>query len=350
MKSYTLKEVSKKINVSPGTLRKWEEDFEDLLDIPRTKQGARIYTDIEIELLLEIKQMTDKKLGKDAFNREKQSKEAIPPEPEITLETTFEEAEFPPEPKITLGTTIEEAEFPPEPKITLETTIEEAMALNKDLQIDFESSAPLEPDLSLEIISDESISRAPAAESSMKSTELLFEVMENYKETFLSEVKNEIRSVVRKEVLDEVRKEISKGTFVTVKSISDSIYKSTEHTKAEIRGLSDSVEKASEETSDSLKQLSNKVTHASLETSEEIFSLSKQLSETSEELSHYVDVTNNEITSLTEAIAEERELLIEERNHYRQEVTQREVAFQQMLTNFRDVAAGKEKKWWKFWA
>lgn len=322
MKTYTLKEVSKKINVSPGTLRKWEQDFEDLLDIPRTKQGARIYTDLEIELLLEIKQMADKKVSKEAIRQEIQKIE----EPE-------------------------DVEIPAMQEDSSEMFLEEVMPSEPELSLDIpleKSSAP-DHEIPLETVADEAITPVPIEEIAMKNTELFFEAMETYKKTFLSEVKDEIRSVMRKEVLDEVRKEITKGTYVTVKSISDSIYKSTENTKAEIQELSDSVEKISEETTDSLKQLANKVTHASLETSEEIFSLSKQLSETSEELSHYVDVTNNEISGLAEAITKDREILIEERNQYRNEVTQRELAFQQMLTNFRDVAAAKEKRWWKFW-
>ncbi|MEH7120705.1 MerR family transcriptional regulator [Neobacillus vireti] len=323
MKTYTLKEVSKKINVSPGTLRKWEQDFDDLLDIPRSKQGARIYTDLEIELLLEIKQMVDKKVAKEAIRQEIQKIE----EPE--------------------------AESPPMHEEILETYQAHTISLEQEVSLNIShEKAGTEPpqQVPLELVSEEAIPSVTLEDTAKKSAEMFFEAMETYKDTFLTEVKDEIRSVVRKEVLEEVRKEITKGTFVTVKSISDSIYKSTENTKAEIQVLSNSVEKASEETADTLKQLANKVSHASLETSEEIFSLSKQLSETSEELSHYVDVTNNEILSLAEAITKDREILIEERNQYRQEVTQRELAFQQMLTNFRDVAAAKEKRWWKFWA
>ena len=324
MKTYTLKEVSKKINVSPGTLRKWEQDFDDLLDIPRSKQGARIYTDLEIELLLEIKQMVDKKAGKEAIRQEIQKIEE--PEPES-----------PPMIHEEIPDTIQSYTISLEPEASFKISHEKA------------GTEPAQQ-VSLELVSEEAKPSLTLEDTAKKSAEMFFEAMETYKNTFLTEVKDEIRSVVRKEVLEEVRKEITKGTFVTVKSISDSIYKSTENTKAEIQVLSHSVEKTSEETADTIKQLANKVSHASLETSEEIFSLSKQLSETSEELSHYVDVTNNEILSLAEAITKDREFLIEERNQYRQEVSQRELAFQQMLTNFRDVAAAKEKRWWKFWA
>lgn len=291
MRTYTLKEVSKKINVAPGIVRQWEKDYVDFLDISRSKQGARIYTDMEIDQLLEIKQMAEKKFSKDMIRQ----------------------------------------------------------WLHKRQEPDVEEFH-LEPEVSLEIISEEAITPVSVEESSLKNTELFFEAMESYKKTFLNEVKDEIRSVVRKEVLEEVKKEITKGTYYTVKSISDSIYKSTENTKAEIHEVVETLEKSSEVTADSLQYLANNIANVSHETTEEIFSLSKQLSETSEELSQYVDVTNNEISNLSEAISLDREFFIEERNQYRHEVTQREAAFQQMLTSFRDVAAAKDKKWWKFWS
>ena len=291
MKTYTLKEVSKKINVAPGMVRQWEKDFVDFLDIPRSKQGARLFTDLEIDLLLEIKHFAEKNETKEMIRQWMQKR------PELEIEEIL----------------------------------------------------PI-PEVSLKIISEETITPIPVEQSTIKDTELFFEAMETYKKTFLNEVKDEIRSVVRKEVLEEVKKEITKGTYCTVKSISDSIYKSTANTKAEIQDLSTTFEKASEVTADSLKYLANNITNLSLETSEEIFSLSKQLFKTSEELSYSVDVTNTEISSLSETITKDREFLLEERNQYRHEVTQRELVFQQMLTSFRDVAAAKEKKWWKFWS
>src|SRR6476660_591023 len=63
MRTFTLKEVSKKINVKPATLKKWEEELEEYLEIQRTKQGARIYSQVEIDLLLEIKALHDKRLN-----------------------------------------------------------------------------------------------------------------------------------------------------------------------------------------------------------------------------------------------------------------------------------------------
>lgn len=290
MKTYTLKEVSRKINIAPGTLRQWEKDFEETLGIPRSKQGARIYSDLLIDQLVEIKQMTTKKLSKDQIRQ----------------------------------------------------------AMKKELKAGGEDRTK-NAEVSLEIIA-EPVTPIAVDENAPNNADLFFEAMETYKKKFLNEVKEEIRNVVRKEVVDELKKEITKGTFYTVKSLSDSIYKSTANTKADLEELSETLEKSSELTADSLLYLSNSIANVSLETSEEIHTLSRKLSEASEELSHYADTTNNEISSLTEAISTDREFFVEERNQYRLEITQRERAFQQMLVSFRDVASAKEKKRWKFWS
>lgn len=289
MRTFTLKEVSKKINVKPATLKKWEKELEEYLDIPRTRQGARIYSEVELDLLLDIKQMYENKLSTEMILQNLQT---------------------------------------------------------KDEPVENEISEP--PSSSLPIVS-ETMPEITNEENAIKNADQFFDAMDTYKQTFLSEVKDEIRSVLRKEVVEEVKKEISKGTFYTVKSISDSIYKSSASTKAEIEGLSEHIEKSAEQTTERLHYLSKSIVNASHETSEEIYTLSKQLSESTEELAHYVDITNTEIMSLSEVIEKDREDRGKERDQFRNEITQREAAFQDLLTGFRDVAAAREKKWWKFW-
>lgn len=289
MRTFTLKEVSKKINVKPATLKKWEKELEEYLDIPRTRQGARIYSEVELDLLLDIKQMYENKLSTDMILQNLQTKDE-PVENEIS-----------------------------EPPSSSLPTVSETMP----------------------VVTNE--------ENAIKNADQFFDAMDTYKQTFLSEVKDEIRSVLRKEVVEEVKKEISKGTFYTVKSISDSIYKSSASTKAEIEGLSEHIEKSAEQTTERLHYLSKSIVNASHETSEEIYTLSKQLSESTEELAHYVDITNTEIMGLSEVIEKDREDRGKERDQFRNEITQREAAFQDLLTSFRDVAAAREKKWWKFW-
>lgn len=68
MKAYTIKEVSKTIDVPEGTIRQWEKDFPEVLIIPRDRQNARYFTDFEIEILSSIKTMRDKNLSKKMIN------------------------------------------------------------------------------------------------------------------------------------------------------------------------------------------------------------------------------------------------------------------------------------------
>lgn len=63
MKAYTVTEVSKDIDVPPGTIRQWEKSLEGILNIPRDEKGARYYTEFEITSLRNIKAMRDKGLG-----------------------------------------------------------------------------------------------------------------------------------------------------------------------------------------------------------------------------------------------------------------------------------------------
>jgi DNA-binding transcriptional MerR regulator len=289
MKTFTLKEVSKKINVSPATLRKWEKELEDFLEIPRTKQGARIYSQVEIDLLLDIKEMYENKLSTSMI----------------------------------------------------------LQMLRGGSEHEEELSDP--PPSSLAIVSND-IDRVPDVETAISNADQFFVAMDTYKQTFLNEVKEEIRNVLRKEVVDEVKKEISNGAIYTIDSLSESIKQSTADTKTEIAELSGHIEKTAEQTTDKLHYLSKSIVTASHETSEEIYTLSKQLSESAEEIAHYVDITNTEIMTLSDVIEKDREDRLIERNQFRQEITQREAAFQNLLTSFRDVAVARERKWWKFWA
>ncbi|MFL6555887.1 MAG: MerR family transcriptional regulator, partial [Bacillus sp. (in: firmicutes)] len=193
MKTYTLKETAKKINVTPGILRKWEKDFEELFEIPRSKQGARIFTDYEIEILLEIKQMYDKKLSKDMIKAWMQDKSD--PENEDVSEALDVSQQ------ITNCKVVSEP-----PKVSIEVIKSE--------------DVPESPEVSLEVISEPV---KPVTIQDAIDAHLLFEALDNYKQNFLSEVKDEIRSVVRKEVVEEVKKEITNGTYYTVKSLSNSI-------------------------------------------------------------------------------------------------------------------------------
>lgn len=324
MRAYTIKEVSKKINVPPGTIRQWEKDLDGILFISRTKQGARYFTDQEISLLMKIKEMRDKNLSKEMI-RELLQKH-----------------------------------------------------LNQNSEADSET-------IETSMLSVSENNTPEHTENSDPRFENFLEAMEAFKENLLEEIKGEIRNTARKEILEEVKKEISKSTVHTVKSLSHSIYTSSEKTKSEIQDLSgriakasehnseefktlkNSVAKASKLTSETFRTLSNSIAKVSEDASEEIAILSNRLSESSEAsaeefktLVHYIskstEVTNHEINNLINNINKDRDILLEtlnqEREQYLQEIKHREAAFQDLISGFRNAAADEEKpakKWWRPW-
>jgi DNA-binding transcriptional MerR regulator len=62
---YTIKDVSKQLKISIGNLKTWEKVFDKYIQIHRTKNGSRIYSDNELNVLRKIKLMKDKNLSDD---------------------------------------------------------------------------------------------------------------------------------------------------------------------------------------------------------------------------------------------------------------------------------------------
>lgn len=299
LRTYTLKETSKIINVPTSTIKQWEKDLNGLLTIPRSKQGARIFSETEINLLQQIKHWEDNDLGKEKITEMLMQQQSLSDtgNDDITVQI---------------------------PIFTIEDAVSEG-AVSDDT----------DSEVSLEL--------------SHWNQEQFFMAMDQYKKTFLNEVKNEIRSAVRTEVVEEVKKEISKGNVYTVKSLSDSLYKASANMQDEMKELAFTLQKTADLTDKTFIRIDKSIAQQSIENSEEFYSISKQLAETSEELSHYIDVTNRELSTLTETLESQHEYFLEDREKFRNEVKQRELAFQGMLTSFREAAAEKEKKWWKFW-
>jgi DNA-binding transcriptional MerR regulator len=65
MQTYTTKEAAKKVNVPPRIIKQWEKELDGFFYIPRTKQGARIYTEEELQMLRTLKDMYGKKTKKE---------------------------------------------------------------------------------------------------------------------------------------------------------------------------------------------------------------------------------------------------------------------------------------------
>jgi DNA-binding transcriptional MerR regulator len=310
LKTHTIKEVARKINIPQGTIKKWEKELSEFLIIPRTKSGARFYTEQEIELLLEIKQLRSQN-QKINLIREYFTEKKLGPKPDETA---------------------------------------------------------------ISIVTEPLPIPSYSEESQKMNMEKFFYAIDSYKQKAIQEVKEELTSIVKKEILVEVKKEISKGSLQTVKWLTDSIYKSTEKTMTEIQNLSNTVNKASEEinkssieTSKDLFELSNRIGEASKEThkdfstlekalinitsgtSNQVHSLSYQLSKKADDLTQHLEMTNLDITELKEELAHARENNLKDRKQLQKEILQREAEFQNMLISFREAASSKEKRWWQFW-
>ncbi|GAE25949.1 hypothetical protein JCM9140_1972 [Halalkalibacter wakoensis JCM 9140] len=64
----TIKEVSKQLKIPVGKLREWEELFPYALQVERTKTGARLYDDQDLEMLKKIKILKDNNINEDNVN------------------------------------------------------------------------------------------------------------------------------------------------------------------------------------------------------------------------------------------------------------------------------------------
>ncbi|RHW42046.1 MerR family transcriptional regulator [Neobacillus notoginsengisoli] len=314
IKAYTIREVSKRLNVPPGTLRQWEHDLGGLVVIPRTRQGSRFYTETEISLLLKIKQMREKNLGKEMIRK--------------LIEEHFKQSS-------------EAASETIEPTRKVINTASPVPANN-------------EPVLQ---------SAEPPVQQAF-DMEAFYGALEAYKKDFLADVKEEIRGTVRKELLEDLKKEVSKGSFHTVKSLSDSIYKSSERTLAEVEELASQVSRASEQASETARFLSNSISHVSKASSEQFATITKRMAQASERSSKEMKalvksmsdtniVTENVVESFNETLIKDREFYMDtlhmERMIHSQEMDRREELLQEIISSFKDAAAAQEKKWWKLW-
>lgn len=303
LRAYSIKEVSKKINIPTGTIRQWEKDLNGLLNIPRTRQGARFYTDKEIMILEKIKEMREQNVSKDL------------------IRNLFEKH------------VANDSEVPSESfKLTVQTTDETVNQTN-------------------EVI-------ANPREQYMQE---LYSTMEQFKYELLHELKNEL-TYNRNEMITEIRDELYNTSLQNIKEISKSIQRSNEKRKTEYQEISNALTKSSERHSESIATLTDRVAKNSKATYEQ---LSKRIIETSKmtakenkntlnKVSKTVAEAKIDINKMVQTLDEKQEYLLERMNELKQsteEIQHREEIFQGMLTSFREVAAAKtkRKKWWQGW-
>lgn len=322
-RAYSIKDVSKKINIPTGTIRQWEKDLQGLLLVPRSKQGARFYTENEISLLEKVKEMRANNLSKDMIRKllDKHLTEGSKPPSEI-----------------------------------------------------FKTSVPSVP--------EKNVVPAEKAAAPVQTPNLddMYAAMETYKLHLLSEIRNVIQDS-RKEMIEDVKKEISQGTLQTVQSLSKSIQRSNDKRKAEVEDLTYAISQASEHTSETFETLSQDIAKASEHHSVTFEALSDYIAKSSEDtyekiakrltdssrtaskdyknlvnkVSQDVKIAQKDIRTVSKSLHEDQELFVDAMNQNIKELAQvireREEAFQDMVSSFREVAAArKDKKWWKVWS
>ncbi|KHF40585.1 MerR family transcriptional regulator [Halalkalibacter okhensis] len=67
-RKYTIKEVSKNLKIPVGKLREWEDMFSKALYVQRTKTGARLYSEYDLEMLKKIKILKDNNINEEHVN------------------------------------------------------------------------------------------------------------------------------------------------------------------------------------------------------------------------------------------------------------------------------------------
>ncbi|PLT27748.1 MerR family transcriptional regulator [Peribacillus deserti] len=300
LKAYSIKDVSKKISVPTGTIRQWEKDLNGLLVIPRSRQGARFYTETEISILAKIKEMREKNLSKDMIR--------------MLLEKHFNEG----------------SEAPSE-SFGVPATVEQPLVKQE---------------------------QAPAPQPALDMEEFKA-ALDSYKQNLVQEIKLEIKKN-QMEMLEEVKNGIHEGTLRTVQGLSKSIQRSNEKRKSDMNAITESINEASKLNNETVASLSDSFVKSSKGTFEQ---LSKQISESSRTAakdyksmiytaSSTLDKAQKDMLKMTKTIQEDQENIVETINQNFEQlgksIMQREDVFQDMVTSYREVAAAKKtKKWWK---
>ncbi|WP_409305687.1 helix-turn-helix domain-containing protein [Peribacillus sp. SCS-155] len=306
MKTYSIKDVSKRINIPTGTLRQWEKDLKGLLVIPRSQQGARFYTDKEVAILEKVKEMRAKNLSKDMIRTllDKHINEPSEPSSE-TVESYV-------------------------PTVT---------------------SQEIQPVMDSQVIEQTQL------------IEDFYHAMETYKNNMIAEIQS-MMTDSRREMVQEISNELNQKSLYTVQGLSKSIQRSNEKNKQEFTELAQTIAKVSEYTSESFEILSEDISKASEDTYEK---LNKRINETSRtsikdyktlvnKVSQTVNEAQKDIRAVSKSLHAEQEHFVSSMNDNLKELTQaireREDAFQNMVSSFREAAAakGNKKKWWRLWA
>ncbi|GIN61024.1 hypothetical protein J27TS8_10170 [Robertmurraya siralis] len=299
VRAYSIKEVSKKINIPTGTIRQWEKDLNGLLVIQRTKQGARFFTENEINLLKKVKEMREQNVSKEMIR----------------------------------------------------TLLQKHFANHSE-----HTSESFETGLSVPSV-EQNERELP---SQLHASEV-YSIMDLYKQDIVNEIKQEL-TFNQQQITDNLKAEIASSSLHSIKEISKSIQRANDKRKGELLTLSSAISEASEHTSESFEALSEQVAASSQDTFERITEklnetsafTTKEHHTTWKKVSRTMTDSRRDVKRLIGTLETKQDTILNKVNELQQsaqEIRDREEAFQGMLSTYREVAAGKAKRksWWRWW-
>lgn len=318
LRAYSIKEVSRKINIPTGTIRQWEKDLDGLLVIPRSKQGARYFTDTEIALLKKVKELREQNISK------------------IMIRSLLEK-------HIQLQSEEEYAEPADSAK-------------EDEPSASYQSYEPLEMEVSQQEIAPYTNELQTGHSDDFQLT------IEQFKQELLNEIKNEILQS-RQNIVDEMKNEIMNSSLHTVKELSKSIQRANDKRKSDVLEISSMISKASKQSSEKFSAVSDGLMKDAKTNYDRML---RQINETVkvteksnkmvlQKVTQTVKDSQDELRYVAQNFDAQQDYLIESINDLKQskeEIAKREEIFQSMLASYREVAAtkGKKKKWWQVWS
>lgn len=292
-RTFSIKQVAKLLNIPVGTLRQWEKDFHGLIIIPRTKQGARYYTEKEIHLLEKVKEMREKNI----------SKEMIRTLLEKYLQQNQGEENLP----------------------AISIVSEQPPSLSP--QLFMQGFQQLLEDYKEEII------------------EVIRKEVRNQQEDIVNEVKKEV-ATNSLHTIKELSKSIQRANHKRqgeFQVLTDTIEKTSRATQDELGEIHHQIWQTSKTTIDNINR---KITETIQKYNRDNKLAVKKASQT-------INEAAANIYDLKEVVKEDREYIHHTLSHIKnsiEEIEQREEAFQILLQNFREAAPTKGKKRrWRFW-
>src|SRR6478735_5251720 len=279
METYTIKKVSDQLEVEKKTLKQWEKLLGSYLTIERV-DGARVYTEEQIELFNDIKQLFDEQCTLDEVKeyvqlliKEQEEQEHLVMESEAAVSKEEEKAA---EKQESISENKQE-KTPPIPEARLATE-EEKQAISASIE------EPKPNDL---VVNEKELLQGELVEA-VRRYEDVFEVLDTFKADLLKEMREGMRNEVREEIVGEVKRELEKSATQTVEmveSVGAYISESSERSARDVENMSKKIIRSNEKSFDEVTSLIEDYSTIAEEKTEDMRLFMKDVMENADESS-----------------------------------------------------------------